>query len=208
MSSKPDQGTPSLKSESIVRQHSSLILVLLLAACGSEPEPVPPPAPVVASLPPAPRPRPPEPEPSELCPALAALMAGHQDGFATARREPLTEDVWRADPVLPGTDRCTIEGDRWPRARLLCASEGYAPGGSEIRRTFEAIEDEVDQCLGKPFWFPRAWEKGRRFEFALGEQQVSWLDQSTAPPTAVVLQVHQDIVSRAYELRFNLETVR
>ena len=164
-------------------------IAAIAAGCTSAPEESPPPAPEVPSpfaaiTPPAALQEPP-PE-RELCPALAGLIAKEPQGFARLRGEPLARERWRARETLPGTERCTIEGEAWPRARYLCAGEAFAPESEAfVQIRFENLAEEIDRCLDKPIWFPRAWRKGELMQFAMGERMQTWLDQSTSPPTAV-----------------------
>lgn len=190
----------------------AIIIAALVVGCTSAPEePVPPASevrsPFVAITPPdAPEEAPPE---RELCAALAGLMARQTQDFARLRGEPLARERWRARETLPGTAHCTIEGAAWPRARYVCAGEAFAPQSEafvEIR--FEDLAEEIDRCLDKPIWFPRVWHKGEQMRFAMGERMQTWLDQSTSPPSAVVLKIHRELTSNDYRLKLNLETVR
>jgi len=193
----------------------ALLAAVTAAACSSAPQDPPSPAaaPDVASpfvaiaQPAAPGPAPP-PE-RELCAALAGLMAREPEGFARLRGEPLARERWRARATLPGTERCTIEGEAWPRARYLCAGKAFAPESEAfVRIRFENLAEEIDRCLDKPIWFPRAWEKRELMRFAMGERMQTWLDRSTSPPSAVVLKVHRDLASNDYRLKLNLQTLR
>lgn len=190
-----------------------LVLVLLLAACAPQPEPAPAPvtpapAPdVVLGPPAAPAPRP-MPE-RKLCGVLAAVLATESDGFAPMRAEPLAAASWRGREILPGTSRCTIEGEDWPRAHYQCTSGPYrADNRDGARAAFDALEHEIDACLASPIWFPREWRKGQPFEFAMGERLQTWTDASTTPPSQVVLKVQRDIGGGDYRLMLNLEAVR
>jgi hypothetical protein len=42
----------------------------------------------------------------------------------------------------------------------------------------------------------------------MGERLQTWTDQSTAPPSQVVLKVQQDIDDQGYRLKLDLEAVR
>ena len=42
----------------------------------------------------------------------------------------------------------------------------------------------------------------------MGERLQAWTDQSTAPPSQVVLKVQQDLDRRGYRLKLDLEAVR
>jgi len=185
-------------------------IAAIVVGCTSTPE-EPPPAPDVASpfaaiTPPA---APVEAPPRELCPVLAGLMSRETQGFARLRGEPLAPERWRARETLPGTERCTIEGEAWPRARYLCAGEAFAPQSEAfVQIRFENLAEEIDRCLDKPIWFPRAWQKIEPMQFAMGERMQTWLDHSTSPPSAVVLKVHRELTSNDYRLKLNLETLR
>jgi len=190
----------------------AISIVAIVAACSSTPEEPSPPAPDVASpfveiTPPPPPAK--APSERELCPVLAGLMAREAQGFARLRGEPLAQERWRARETLPGTERCTIEGDAWPRARYLCAGKAFAPESAAfVQIRFENLSEEIDRCLDKPIWFPRAWRKAEPMRFAMGERMQTWLDRSTSPPTAVVLKVHRELTSNDYRLKLNLETLR
>jgi hypothetical protein len=145
----------------------------------------------------------------ELCPVLAGVLAAEPDGFARLRAARVASDRWLGRETLPGIGRCTIEGEAWPRARYACASEPYHADNREgAHARFAALSADIDQCLSKPIWFPREWQKGEPFEFAMGERLQTWTDQSTAPPTQVVLKVQQDIDDHGYQLKLDLEAVR
>jgi hypothetical protein len=189
------------------------LALLALGACGAADETAPPPAAPAepdaalvlrrpATPPPAPRLAPPE-----LCSVLTRILADHPRGFAGLRAGPVAHDRWQGRAVLPGAERCTIEGAAWPRARYVCASGPFAADnrdGADAR--FEALVSELDQCLSKPIWFPRAWQRGEAFEFARGERLQAWTDQSTAPPSQVVLKMQQELDRSGYGLELSLET--
>lgn len=185
-------------------------LVLLLVGCAGEPEPAlvaapppPPPAPDVA-----PAAIEPDPPPA-FCPTLAAIMAREDDGYAQLRAEPLGAEHWQAAAELPGLERCAIEGAEWPRARISCSSGLIAaPSRERIIDEFEGMVARVDNCLRRGFWFPRDWQRGHLFEFAMDERQLTWIDASSNPPSAVVLKVQQDLGTQDYLLKLQLETVR
>ncbi|HEX6141227.1 MAG TPA: hypothetical protein VFZ01_00800 [Geminicoccaceae bacterium] len=186
------------------------VLVLLLAGCAGEPEPPPVAAP--APPPPAPDVAPvaiePDPPP-EFCPTLAAILSRESDGYAQLRAEPLGAEHWQAAAELPGLERCAIEGATWPRARISCSSGLIpAPDRERIIDEFELMVARVDDCLNRGFWFPRDWQRGHLFEFAMDERQLTWIDASSNPPSAVVLKVQQDLGTQDYLLKLQLETVR
>ena len=144
----------------------------------------------------------------ELCATLAGVVSAELEGFARLRSRRLAADSWLGRATLPGTERCTIEGEAWPRARYLCVGPRIGASGREgAARTFDALAREVDQCLEKPIWFPRRWDRGETFEFAMGERLQTWTDRTTTPPSQVVLKVQQEAASRAYRVRLNLEAV-
>jgi hypothetical protein len=142
----------------------------------------------------------------DLCEVMAGLLAHEPGGFTGLRGETIAAERWAAEEAVPGLGECVIEGSAWPRARFVCASQRLGPDQAHAR--FERLAAEIDGCLGQPSWFPRSWEKGSRFEFAMGERQQAWLDQTTVPPTAVVLGVQQDLVHWDYRLLLNLQSVR
>ena len=185
------------------------VLLLLLGACQGEPappaaDPAPPPAPSA----PAPAGGPSERAQAQLCTVLARVVAMEPEGFAALRGPPLEAETWLGGATLPGTERCTIEGAAWPRARYLCVGP---PIGAEprdrARLAFDALARELEQCLDKPIWFPREWQRGERFEFAMGEQLQAWTDRTTFPPSQVVLKVQQDGAGDVYRVKLNLEAV-
>lgn len=184
-------------------------MFLALAACQSEPEPpVPEPTPAPA------RPRPPPsaaltpPEEPRLCPVLAAVIATETDGFAPLRGRPLGAGQWRASTTLPGAEQCTIEGEAWPSARYSCAGATFPAGDRDAAAgAFEALAHEIGQCLESPIWFPRTWQRGTAFDFAMGERLQAWTDYSTAPPSQVVLKVQQDTPGRLYRVQLEVEAV-
>jgi hypothetical protein len=186
------------------------LVVLTLAACQAAPSPPPPAAPPATTTldlgPPAAPP--PAPVERELCDVLPAVLATEADGFARLRARPVAADRWLGSQTLPGTERCTIEGEAWPRARYTCATVPYLTDGRDrAEAKFEALARTIDECLKKPIWFPRNWQKGEPFEFAMGERLQTWTDQTTSPPLQVVLKIQQDVDRRGYRLKLNLEAV-
>jgi hypothetical protein len=191
------------------------LAVLALVGCGSAPEAPPPAAlqaarPAVVDLRPPAAAAPARPPPErELCPVLAAVLAAEPAGFARLRATRVAGDRWLGRESLPGIGRCTIEGEAWPRARYACTSEPFRSedrDGAQAR--FAALAADIDRCLSKPIWFPRAWHKGEPFEFAMGERLQTWTDQSSAPPSQVVLKVQQDLDHGGYALKLALEAIR
>lgn len=195
-----------------MRRGAVWLLTLWLASCAAPPE-APPTAPESTPPPPAGIVLMPElddglPE-RELCTVLAALIATEAEGFARLRGPAVAGEVWLASTTLPGTERCTIEGDAWPRARFICAGAPLEADRRQVAQIeFDELAAEIDQCLQKPIWFPRDWRKGQLFQFALGERLQTWTDHSTSPSSAVVLKVQQDLTSRDYQVQLNVETVR
>ncbi len=188
------------------------LVVLTLTACQAAPAPPPAsaPTPATAALglgPPA-TPAPTVPVERELCDVLPAVLATETEGFARLRASPVAADSWRGAQTLPGTERCTIEGDAWPRARYTCASRPYLIDNRDrAKARFDALARTIDECLKKPIWFPRNWRKGEPFEFAMGERLQAWTDQSVSPPSQVVLKMQQDLDRRGYQLKLNLEAI-
>jgi hypothetical protein len=142
----------------------------------------------------------------DLCEVIAGLLAQEAGGFTRLRGQTIADERWAAETTVPGLGDCVIEGSAWPRARFVCASPRLQPDQAHAR--FDRLAAKIDRCLTRPSWFPRIWEKGTRFEFAMGERQQAWLDQTTTPPTAVVLGVQQDLVHWDYRLLLNLQAVR
>jgi hypothetical protein len=143
-----------------------------------------------------------------LCTVLASVVASEPAGFARLRGRPLAAGQWLGRATLPGTERCTIEGEAWPGARYSCAGAPFAAAREDhARGVFEALADELDQCLDSPIWFPRSWQRGSDFEFAMGERLLAWTDYSTSPPSQVVLKVQQDTPGRAYRVKLDLQAV-
>ncbi|MGH6898371.1 MAG: hypothetical protein ACREJ5_17765, partial [Geminicoccaceae bacterium] len=143
-----------------------------------------------------------------LCTVLARIVATEAEGFTRMRSRRLTADSWLGRATLPGTERCTIEGAAWPRARYLCVGPPIsADGRAGAELAFDALARELEQCLEKPIWFPRDWQPGERFEFAMGERLQAWTDRTTSPPSQVVLKIQQDAAGRIYRVKLNLEAV-
>jgi hypothetical protein len=192
------------------RRARSAVLVVLLTACQGEPAaPAPDGSQAVAPAPsaaPAAGPR--TGHERRLCTVLASVVASEPEGFARLRGRPLGAGQWLGRATLPGTERCTIEGEAWPGARYSCAGAPFAAARQDgARGAFEALADELDQCLDSPIWFPRTWQRGSAFEFAMGERLQAWTDYSTAPPSQVVLKVQQDTTGRGYRVTLDLQAV-
>jgi hypothetical protein len=180
-----------------------------LAACQGERATAPAAATLAAPPPVAPPPAglAPPPQPG-LCTVLAAVVATESEGFARLRGRALAAERWLGRETLPGTERCTIEGETWPHARYSCAGASFAAWGrDDAGAAFEALADELGECLESPIWFPRAWQQGTAFEFAMGERLQAWTDPSTAPPSQVVLKVQHDAGGDFYRVQLDLEAV-
>jgi hypothetical protein len=186
------------------------LAVLALAACAATPPPSPPPAPRAPSAtfdlgPPA---APAVPVEHALCDVLPGVLATEAEGFARLRSSPVAADRWLGSQTLPGTERCTIEGDAWPRARYVCASRRFLIDNRDrAEARFQALAQTIDECLKKPIWFPRDWQKGEPFQFAMGERLQAWTDQSVQPPSQVVLKMQQELDRHGYRLQLNLESI-
>jgi hypothetical protein len=185
-------------------------LLLVLAACQREPAaPMADGSRAIAHAPSAaPAAGPPARDEPPLCTVLASVVASGPQGFAQLRGRALAAGQWLGRATLPGTERCTIEGEAWPRVRYACAGAPFAADredGAQV--AFEALATELEQCLESPIWFPRTWQRGKAFEFAMGERLQAWTDRSTSPPSQVVLKVQQDAGGRAYRVKLNLEAV-
>jgi hypothetical protein len=152
----------------------------------------------------------PEPPPArrELCGVLSAILAADAEGFASLRASPVGAGQWNGRAVVPGTERCTIEGEAWPRARYACDSQPFSSDHRDgAEASFEAMAGDIDRCLSRPIWFPRRWQRGEPFTFAMGERLQTWTDQSTAPPSQVVLKLQQDLDRSGYSLKLDLAAV-
>ena len=148
----------------------------------------------------------PPPGPRELCGVLTAILATDAEAFAGQRASPIAAGRWHGRAILPGTERCTVEGETWPRARYACVSQPFQSDNRDgAEASFATMAGEIDQCLSKPIWFPRRWQRGEPFEFAMGERLQTWTDQSTAPPAQVVLKLQQDLDRSGYTLKISLE---
>jgi hypothetical protein len=144
----------------------------------------------------------------QLCTVLANVVASEPEGFAPLRGRPLAAGRWLGRATLPGTERCTIEGQAWPMARYSCDGAPLAvEEGNGAQGTFAAFAADLDQCLDSPIWFPRSWQRGSPFEFAMGERLQAWTDHSTSPPSQVVLKVQQDADGSAYRVKLDVQTV-
>jgi hypothetical protein len=185
-------------------------LVLVLTACQGEPAlPAVDASRAVAGAPSAaPAVGPTARHDPRLCTVLANVVASEPEGFARLRGRPLGAGQWLGRATLPGTERCTIEGEAWPGVGYSCAGAPFAAAWQDgAERAFEALADELDQCLDSPIWFPRSWQRGSVFEFAMGERLQAWTDYSTVPPSQVVLKVQQDATGRAYRVKLDLQAV-
>jgi hypothetical protein len=185
------------------------MLALGLTACQGD-DPAAPPAAVVTAAPPAAAPTAADLPPAErgLCTVLAAVVATEPEGFVPLRGHALAAGRWLGQKTLPGTERCTIEGEAWPRARYSCAGVSFAAARrDDAGAAFEALADQVGACLESPIWFPHTWLRGTAFDFAMGERLQAWTDHSTAPPSQVVLRVQQDATGDFYRVQLDLEAV-
>jgi hypothetical protein len=143
----------------------------------------------------------------ELCSVLTGVMAAETEGFAGLRARRLAGDSWLARATLPGTESCTIEGANWPRARYQCIGPPISREPASAARAFDDLARELAACLETPIWFPRDWQRGERFEFAMGERLQAWTDRTTRPASQVVLKVQQDAASDAYRVKLDLAAV-
>jgi hypothetical protein len=182
-------------------------LAVVLAACQGEPATAP--AATTLAPPPSAAPPPeglaPPPEPA-LCTVLAAVVATESEGFARMRGRALAAERWLGRETLPGTERCTIEGEAWPQAHYSCAGAAFAASGrDDAGAAFQALATQLGECLESPIWFPRTWQRGTAFDFAMGERLQAWTDHSTSPPSQVVLKVQQDAGGDVYRVQLDLQ---
>ena len=119
-------------------------LALVLLACHGEPAgpdaEATPPAVVhaVPSAPPAAGP--PTAHEPQLCMVLANIVASEPAGFAPLRGRPLSAGQWLGQTILPGTERCSIEGEAWPWPRYSCDGAPLAVAAQDgAQGTFEAL---------------------------------------------------------------------
>jgi hypothetical protein len=197
----------------LIRQVRWLLCAALgtsLAACAEEQPPSAPsspPPPQVARVvrkPVAPRIAQPQ-----FCDVLSRLIEEEQTGYAGVRGRPLGTESWAGGTTVPGTEQCVIEGDAWPRASYQCAGPPVAAADLDRAASqFALLSEQIDDCLAKPSWHPRAWHRNEPFEFAMGERQQTWTDLSTLPPSAVVLKLQRGLSGRDYRVRLDLATIR
>jgi hypothetical protein len=193
-----------------VRWLLGLALGAWLSACAARtppeapPEPAPPP---LARA--APTPALPSIPQAAFCNVLTGLIETEREGFAGLRGQPIGSESWAARRTLPGTEQCVIEGDAWPRARYECAAAPVrADRADRAASQFALLGEQIDACLGKPSWHPRAWHKNEPFEFAMGERQQTWTDLSILPPSAVVLKLQRGLSGDDYRVLLDLVTIR
>lgn len=181
--------------------------VALLAACAADPPPAPEPEP--APLAKAVRKSPPPRTLPAFCNVLTRLVEAEATGFVNLRGRSLGSEIWAGRTPLPGTERCVIEGNAWPRARYECAGR-LVPTAQRDRvdSQFTQLSTQIDTCLAKSSWFPRNWRKNEPFTFAMGERQQTWTDLSTLPPSAVVLKLQRGVSGRDYRVQLDLLTIR
>lgn len=187
-----------------------LVLGASLPACAAQaPAPEPPepaPLPRARAVPP-----PVEPRISQgnFCNVLTGLIEAEHEGFAALRGQPIGAETWAARRTVPGTDQCVIEGDAWPRARYECAGAPVqADRPDRAASQFALLREQINACLDKPSWHPRAWHRNEPFEFAMGERQQTWTDLSTLPPSAVVLKLQRGLSGDVYRVQLDLMTIR
>jgi hypothetical protein len=189
---------------------SWLVLGASLAACAGEPPPPEPPvpaAPLVARA--VPRPAEPRIPQAAFCSALTGLIEAGSDGFAALRGELLGSERWAGLRTLPGTERCVIEGEAWPRARYECAGPPVpADRHDRAASQFALLGEQIDDCLARPSWHPRTWQRNQPLEFAMGERQQTWTDLSTLPPSAVVLKLQRGLSGDDYRVLLDVGTIR
>jgi hypothetical protein len=193
-----------------VRWLLCVALGALLAACAREaPPPEPPistPPPVARAVPTPVAPRIPQ---ATFCNALTGLLEAERDGFAELRGHAIGSESWAGQRTLPGTAQCVVEGAAWPRARYECAGAPVPADRSDRAASqFALLSEQIDACLGKPSWHPRAWHRNEPFDFAMGERQQTWTDLSSLPPSAVVLKLQRDLSGDDYRVRLDLVTIR
>ena len=199
-----------VSARSSARRAACAVLAAVLSACQGEPS-----APdadaalqMAVPAPSAPPPAAAQTREPELCTVLAHVVASEPEGFARLRGRPLAAGQWLGRATFPGTERCTIEGEAWPAARYACTGTPLAADGQGgARGAFEVLADELDQCLASPIWYPRTWQRGSAFEFALGERLQAWTDHSTSPPSQVVLKVQQEATGDAYRVKLDVEAL-
>jgi hypothetical protein len=193
-----------------VRWPLRLVAAATLSACAAA---APPPEPPVPAPPPRARAVPPPAAPivpqEPFCDALTGVIEAEQDGFAALRGEPQGRETWTGQRTLPGTKRCVIEGDAWPRARYECAGAA-APAEQQDRAAsqFALLSEQIDACLARPSWHPRTWQRHEPLDFAMGERQQTWTDLSVLPPSAVVLKLQRGLSGDDYRVRLEVAPIR
>jgi hypothetical protein len=142
----------------------------------------------------------------QLCTVLANVVASEPAGFAQLHGRPLATRQGLGRALLPGTERCTIEGVAWPQANYSCTGAPLVgDGGDDAQGAFAALAADLDQCLDSPIWFPRTWRRGSAFVFALGERLQAWIDHSTPLPSQIVLKVQKETSSRVYRVQLDVQ---
>jgi hypothetical protein len=187
-----------------------LVLGAWLAACAAKapppelPDPAPPPLARTVPTPALPR-----ISQGSFCNVLTGVIEAERDGFAALRGQPQGSEIWAGRRMVPGTEQCVVEGDAWPRARYECAGAPVqADRHDRAASQFALLSEQIDACLGKPSWHPRAWHRNEPFEFAMGERQQTWTDLSRLPPSAVVLKLQRGLSGDDYRVRLDLVTIR
>jgi hypothetical protein len=138
---------------------------------------------------------------AQLCTVLAAVMATESEGFARLRSGRLAAERWLGRELSAAPSKAK----RGPGARYVCVGPRLgAEGRDHAELAFDALARELEQCLEKPIWFPRDWERGERFEFAMGERLQA---RTSAPRSQVVPKVQQDAAGQAYRVKLDLAAV-
>ena len=196
------------------RHLALLALLLALASCGGErppperPEPAPPPAP-------APTPDEPEngrarlSEEALFCRAVTRIVDAEASGYSALRGEPRGSRRWEGSVVPPGMTACEIEGRSHPGAEYVCRGETLHGRNAELLLpAFERTGRLLDACFERATWFPRVWERGKVFTFALGERQQMWRDVASYPKPAVTLKIEEDFDAGNFLIRLAFITLR
>jgi hypothetical protein len=185
-------------------------LLAVLAGCGGPAEVAPPPAQRLAALPPAQAPiEDAATRGDRFCGDLTQIIDAEPDGFGPLRGPSVGERRWDGAVVPAGLRSCTIEGDYFPGTVYVCRGEAIAGGpGDLLLGDYRRLAAEVDACLRRPIWYPRAWRQGRDFAFAGGERQTIWRDGSSGPKPGVALKIEEEIGRGVYFVRLAVVTDR
>jgi hypothetical protein len=144
----------------------------------------------------------------QLCRSVERIVADEPRAFAELRGAPDGRRAWGGRVVPVTMTECRVEGDYYPGASYVChGHESWGGDAAALERPFRELARDLDQCLGRPSWGGRGWERGQTFSFAGGERLITWRYGGNVQRPALTLKIEEDIGRDLHYLRLAVLTM-